>query len=83
MCRESALTKPDRDVTELIDFSSSNIDGELLPVRRCVCGQEFSYWEFVISIYRDNPYSCPECNRKFYFISNIRVFEVMDEGTSQ
>lgn len=77
------MTKPDRDVTELIDFASSNIDSELLPIRRCVCGEEFGYWEFVISIYRDSSYSCPACDRKFYFISNIHIFEVIDEGTSE
>ncbi len=66
------------DVTEKFDWD--NPDDEFLPIRRCVCGAEFGYWEFSISIYDDTPKSCEKCGRKFYFRNAIRIFEVVDEN---
>ena len=40
---------------------AGDIDGEILPIT-CLCGYG-GYWEFTISIYPDNPYSCPKCGR--------------------
>ena len=66
----------DKDVTNLVDFSGN--DGELLPITKCVCGEKFVAWNFSISIYRENAYSCPKCNRKLYLSLAIRVYEVVD-----
>lgn len=65
------------DVTDLVDFS--NPDDECLSLIRCVCGQEFPAWTFVISIYSDTPRECDSCGRKFYFSSSVRIFEVLGE----
>lgn len=68
------------DITEKVEFSRGDIyDGEALPIRRCVCGAKFDGWEFIISIYPDIPHTCPVCNRKLYFVSVIRVYEVISQ----
>ncbi len=64
----------EKDVTTLVDFDNS--DDEYLPVTKCVCGEKFSAWHFIISIYSDDPKPCPKCGRKFYFRNAIRVFQV-------
>ncbi len=48
------------------------IDAESLPIT-CVCGYG-DYWEFIISIYKDDPYKCPKCGREYYFKNDITVF---------
>jgi hypothetical protein len=69
----------DKDVTEQFDFDSSSIDGESLPILKCICGKKFDYWYFSISIYRENAYACPECGRRFYFVNEIKIYEVSNE----
>ena len=64
----------DNDVTKLVDFHDN--DDECLPITKCVCGAKFVPWQFVIGIYPDTPYRCPQCNRGFYFSLEIRVYEV-------
>ena len=64
---------PDIDVTDLVEFS--NNDDECLPIRRCVCGHEFPAWKFIISIYSDDPYRCPNCDIGLYFSARIVVFQ--------
>lgn len=66
-----------RDVTDLVNFN--NPDDECLPITKCVCGQEFPSWAFIISIYPDTPYRCSNCERKLYFSSSVKVFEVLDD----
>lgn len=68
---------PDIDVTGLVKFG--NNDDECLPLTRCICGQEFGYWEHIINIYRDMAPPCPNCGRKLYFSFSIRVFEVVSD----
>lgn len=67
----------DKDVTALVDFN--NNDDECLPIRQCVCGEKFDAWKFIISIYRDDAYACPNCGRKLYFAPGIKVYEVTTE----
>ena len=62
------------DVTDKMRFD--NPDDELLPITRCVCGEEFISWDFIISIYDDEPYSCDKCGRKFFFRQSIRIYSV-------
>lgn len=51
---------------------AGEIDGESLPIT-CVCGYG-DYWEFPISIYPDDPYTCPKCGREYYFKNDITIF---------
>ena len=63
----------DIDITSQVrcDFN----DGELLPLLKCACGLEHDYWEFSISMDREDPVACPGCKRQLYFRVNIRVYE--------
>ena len=63
-----------KDITDLVDFGLN--DDECLPLTRCVCGQVFKRWEFIISIYPDMADECPNCGRKLYFKVAIMIFEV-------
>jgi hypothetical protein len=66
------------DVTEKVEFDWN--DNECLPLTKCVCGAEFKLWTFIISIYEDDPYYCPECKRGLFWTTRIKVYEVL-EGT--
>lgn len=46
---------------------------EILPIK-CVCGHGAESWEFIISIYEEDPYACQECGREYYFTNKIKVF---------
>ena len=71
-------TIDDVNVTALVEFGE--VDGESLPIKKCVCGTAYSPWHFPISIYRDAiGHKCCECGRKFYFRNSIAVFEVKNE----
>lgn len=64
-----------KNVTERVTFS--NNDDENLALTRCVCGETFPQWEFILGVYEDRPISCPVCNRKFFFSFQIQVYEVI------
>jgi hypothetical protein len=64
----------DIDVTDLVYFG--NPDDDILPITKCVCGEVFDMWDFIISIYLDDAYECPNCRRRLYFSQSIRVYEV-------
>lgn len=70
-----------KDITSQVDFL--NNDDELLPITKCVCGEEFDSWEFCVSIYENEAHSCPKCGRKFFFRLGIRVFEVEEENVQK
>ncbi len=65
------------DVTDKFDFGDN--DGEYLPIRKCICGMNFNYWEFFIKTYYDSPKECPNCKRKFCFLNEIKIYEIVDE----
>jgi len=67
---------PDKDVTPQVSFAE--IDGESLPLTKCVCGEQFVPWEFIISIYREGANDCRKCGRKLYFRASIKVYEVLE-----
>jgi hypothetical protein len=67
-----------KDVTKDVLLGDNN-DGECLPIVECVCGQGFDNWDFIISIYSDNPDECPNCKRKLFFSNSIKVYEVINE----
>jgi len=62
------------DVTAKVDFGE--VDGESLPLTKCVCGARFPLWEEIMSIYADRPWECPKCKTKLYFTCAIRVYQV-------
>ena len=67
------------DVTDKVGIGSIR-DEELIPITKCICGSEFSQWEFVISIYPEDNwiYSCPVCGAKLMFGMSIRVYQVVE-----
>lgn len=65
-----------KDITNLVDFGLN--DDEYLPLTRCVCGQTFKYWGFVISMDSEGT-ECPNCDRRLYFKVAIRIFEVEED----
>ena len=67
----------DKDVTHLV--GRGDVDGEHSYLTKCVCGDESDQWDFVMSIYPDDPAKCPKCGRKFYFSCSVTVFEVVDD----
>jgi DNA-directed RNA polymerase subunit RPC12/RpoP len=60
------------DVTDKVKFGEN--DSEFLPLKKCVCGKEFDFWEKILSIYPDAAVKCRNCGRKLYFKVSIRVF---------
>jgi DNA-directed RNA polymerase subunit RPC12/RpoP len=54
-------------------------DDENLPITQCVCGHKFPAWDFIISVYRDNPTECPKCGAKLFWSTSIKVFQVINE----
>jgi len=67
----------DKDVTLSVGFG--NNDDEYLPVTKCVCGEKFASWDYVLSIYRDIKYEgYPKCKRRLYFRNKITIYEVVD-----
>lgn len=68
------MTREQIDVTDKIELGS--VDDELVPITKCVCGAEFEWWHFYISIYPDTPYGCPKCGREFYFENTVKVYQV-------
>lgn len=60
------------NVTEEVEFELN--DDESLPVKKCICGQKYNPWDFIISFDEDEPSKCPKCGREFYFNIKIEVF---------
>jgi len=67
----------EKDVTGKVNFSFP--DDESLPITKCVCGRTFGLWNFIINMDKESPVECPECGRKLYFESEIRVYEITED----
>ena len=66
-----------KDVTA--EVRTGEIDGESLPVTRCLCGMEWEAWEGpILSVYGDDPYECPECHVKLFFSNQIIVYALAE-----
>ena len=65
----------DKDITDQCEFDYS--DGEYLPLLKCACGKKFGYWNFSISIYREDAIMC-DCGRRLYFANKITIYEVVN-----
>jgi hypothetical protein len=66
----------DLDVTDQVIMGS--IEDESLVITKCVCGQEFSPWDFIIHTDRGFLGNCPSCNRSLYFKLTVRVYEMKE-----
>ena len=66
----------DKDITNLVDFG--DIDGESIPLTKCACGQHYDSWQFIVSIYRNDPVECINCHRKLYCSIEVKVYEVVE-----
>jgi len=67
----------DKDITNQCSFGE--IDDECLPLRKCVCGEEYDHWHFVLSIYREGASICKKCGRKLYFRNKITIYEIIED----
>jgi len=65
------------DITSEVQFGAP--DDGYLPLMKCKCGEEFDYWEFVLSIYPKDPAVCPKCGRRMFFKQMITVYEVVEK----
>jgi len=63
-----------KDVTDQV--KTGEVDDEHLPLLKCICGQKFERWDFVISIYRGLADECPKCKRKFIFSNKVTIYEI-------
>lgn len=64
------------EVTHLL--LPGEVDGESLPIKRCLCGEEFKYWDFVLHTDKSEPDTCPSCGRKFFFVHKVVVYQVFE-----
>jgi len=68
-----------KNVTTLVTFGNS--DDECLSITKCVCGNKFDPWDFIISIYDREDYiqECQECGAKLYFRNTIQVYQIIKD----
>jgi len=64
------------DITSEVQFGAP--DDGYLPLMKCKCGEEFDYWEFVLSPYSKDLAVCPRCGRQLFFRQTITVYEVAE-----
>lgn len=69
------------DVTKHVEFGLN--DDESLPLKKCVCGLKYDLWDFILSVYKDNPTQCYGCGRKYYFSLGLRVYMSDEEATGK
>ena len=67
----------DKDITDAVQFLGN--DGEYLPLTKCVCGEKFRAWDFVLEARKTHYHKCPNCKRRLYFRNSISVYEVVDD----
>ena len=65
-----------KDVTDLVSVDTGEVDGEHLPIYRCICGTQFESWNAVLGLYPEDPWVCPNCGVRLYFKMDIKVVEV-------
>lgn len=66
-----------KEVTNKVEFGLP--DDESLPMLECVCGKEFSSWEWYISMDENWTHKCPNCGAKLYFTQEIRVWQIIND----
>lgn len=64
------------DVTRQISYG--DVDGEDMPITKCVCGANFELWGEIVGVYKDRPWICPHCGAKLYFVPANRVMQIVE-----
>ena len=64
------------DITK--DIKVGEVDGTILPILKCKCGETFDHYSFCIGDESDKPTQCPNCKRRLFFTSEIKIFDVLD-----
>jgi len=57
------------------------LERDRLVLKRCVCGQEFGWWEMMIPM-KDtylSPVKCPNCKAELFFTTEIKVWTRKEE----
>jgi DNA-directed RNA polymerase subunit RPC12/RpoP len=62
------------DITDKVSFRE--VDGESLNFIQCACGHKFKDWNFCLSIYEEDPATCPNCGRKMFFRIAVCVYSI-------
>lgn len=70
MVRDIAI----KNVTEKVTVCE--VDDESVSLSKCVCGEEFETWKFVVSIYADETTECPKCSRRFVAAIKVEIYEI-------
>jgi hypothetical protein len=60
------------DVTDTVAYGTA--DDACLPLLRCLCGEPFEAWAFVLGVYPDLAMPCPACGRQYYFGVRLHVY---------
>jgi hypothetical protein len=57
-------------------YQWDDIDGERMPLTRCMCGETFVAWKGpIVGIYADSPTELPCCGRRVWFSQDVRVHQ--------
>ncbi|MCP4990874.1 MAG: hypothetical protein GY928_33985 [Colwellia sp.] len=64
------------DVTHLVEVGQQG--DEHITFLKCVCGAKYEHWDFLLSIYREDPNQCAKCFRWFYYTTDVKVFQVVN-----
>jgi hypothetical protein len=60
------------DVTDKVAYGAA--DDGCLPLLRCLCGEPFEAWAFVLGVHPDLAMPCPACGRQYYFGVRLHVY---------
>ena len=63
------------NITKEVEYG--RIEGNTLPILKCICGEEFSGWHFFLVA--GSIVECPAGYRKMTFEYQIKISEVIDE----
>jgi DNA-directed RNA polymerase subunit RPC12/RpoP len=65
------------EITDKVEYG--DVDADMLPLHKCVCGIKFPYWEFILNDHVSELQECPNCGRKMFFKHLISVIEVKED----
>lgn len=61
-----------QDVTAKVEIGE--VDGELVPITKCLCGAKFELWTQTLGIGAE--WECPKCRRRLGVDISVRVTEL-------
>jgi hypothetical protein len=62
-----------KDVSDQVE--TGDIDGGIIVIRKCVCGNRWANWERTMSLEGDD-FECEHCHRKLRASYTVKVEEV-------